>query len=305
MTRLRPRSPGGSQVSAADRAPRGLSDIPPAAGYGTRDVALLFGLPARRIRRFVASGILTPGRDARGAFRFSFQDLVLLRAARELVAARVPAKRIHRVLRHLAHQLPIGRPLSGLRITADGDRVLVRDGGVSWNPESGQVQFDFLVSDIAARVAPLARRRAARALEPGREMPAADWYRLGYDLEACAPSQAIDAYGRCLALEPAHTGALVNLGRLLQSASRLPEAEARYRGAMEADPRHAVAAFNLATVLEELNRPKEAVDAYQRALQLDPDLRDAHYNLALLKEQLGDHAGAVRHLRACRLLKER
>src|SRR5712691_5786332 len=103
-------------------------------GYGSRDVAKLLGLTVAQVRAFARDGFLTPGREPRGDYQFSFQDLVILRTAKALVAARIPTRRIRRALRKLKRQLPRGRSLTELRITAEGDRIVVSDGELAWNP---------------------------------------------------------------------------------------------------------------------------------------------------------------------------
>src|SRR6267143_6967712 len=132
-------------------------------GYTSRDVARLLGLTVAQVRGFARDGFLTRGRGRRGELRFSFQDLVILRTAKGLVAARIPARRIRGALRRLRAELPRGRSLAELRITAEGDRIVVSDGVTAWNPESGQVHLDFAVSDLATRAAPAARRTAKAA----------------------------------------------------------------------------------------------------------------------------------------------
>jgi hypothetical protein len=72
------------------------------------------------VRAFARDGYLTPGRGPRGELRFSFQDLVILRTAKGLVAARIPTRRIRRALKRLRAELPRGRSLAELRITPKG-----------------------------------------------------------------------------------------------------------------------------------------------------------------------------------------
>jgi tetratricopeptide (TPR) repeat protein len=275
-------------------------------GYGTADIARLLQVSPQRVRALARSGFLRVGRDARGAYRFTFQDLVLLRTAKELSDARVPAPRIHRALRSLSRQLPADRPLSQLRIAAQGDRIVVRDGASLWHPESGQLTMDFQVSELATRVAPLARRRA-RAAGVARPEPLSseDWFELGLEVEDAAPAEAVVAYRRCLAIDEHHAEAMVNLGRLVQTQGRAHEAEELYRRARAARPELAVAAFNLGTVLDELRRPAEAIEAYLAAVERDPEMADAHYNLSLLYEQGGNRIAAFRHLRRYRELTGR
>ena len=96
--------------------------------YGVRDVEKLLGLPRSAIRALIAAGFVSPARGPRGAWRFSFQDLILLRTARALAAAKVPQRRIVRSLKELRGHLPDTMPLTGLRIGAVADRVVVREG---------------------------------------------------------------------------------------------------------------------------------------------------------------------------------
>ena len=267
-------------------------------GYSSRDVARLLGLTVAQVRGFARDGFLTPapGRGAQRTLQFSFQDLVILRTAKALVAARIPARRIRRALKNLRQQLPRGRSLAELRIVAEGDRIVVSDGTTAWNPESGQTHLDFAVSDLASRAAPIARRTAQAARAAEGDLDAADWYELGLELEAVEPGEARDAYRRALELDAHHADAHVNLGRLLHEQGLVEEAERHYRLALHESADHATAAFNLGIALEDLDRPTDAIEAYRTALVLEPRLADAHYNVARLYEKVGKKAAALRHL---------
>lgn len=276
--------------------------------YTTRQVAEVLDLSPRQVRRYARSELLSPDRGPGNAYRFSFQDIVLLRTARELRSAGVPARRVNRALESLRKQLPQGRPLSALQISAEGDRVVVRDRDALWDPDTGQVHFDFSVAELAERVAPFARaaaeERGAGHRGSGRDMDADQWYDLGLDLEPVAPEKAREAYRRAIALHPAHPEAHLNLGRLLHEAGKLAEAESHYRQALAADPANAMAAYNLGVVLEDRRRPDEAIEAYRRALEHDPEHAEAHFNLGRLYEAAGEKELAVRHLAAYRRLEK-
>lgn len=248
-----------------------------------------------QVRAFARDGFLTPGLGPRGELLFSFQDLVILRAAKGLTAARIPTRRVRAALRRLRAQLPRGRSLAELRIAAEDGRIVVQDGDAAWNPESGQLQLDFAVADLASRARPIARRTAAAAREAEADLDADDWYELGLELEAVEPGEARDAYRRALELDAHHADAHVNLGRLLHEAGLVEEAERHYRQALRERSEHADAAYNLGTALEDLNRLGEAVEAYRLAILADPRHSDAHYNLARLYEKTGKKAAALRH----------
>ena len=272
--------------------------------FTTRDVARLLGLTETQVRSQARAGFITPDRGPRNGYLFSFQDLVLLRTARELAQARVPPRRIRSALRDLARQLPGGRSLSEIRIIADGQEILVHEGGAAWNPESGQLQIEFRTTEVLSTPVPVTRTLAPqprKAIEPRN---AWEWFDLGVALESSDPSQASHAYTRALAIDPHLADAHVNLGRLLQLAGRTREAIRHYRFSLQPENRDPTGAFNLGTALEELGRWSSALAAYHRAVDIDARFADAHFNLARLYDQLGRRSEAIRHLRAYKRLVE-
>jgi tetratricopeptide (TPR) repeat protein len=271
-------------------------------GYSTSEVAKLLGLAPARVRSYVRAGFLSPERGASGRLTFSFQDLVFLRTASSLLSARVAPRRIRKALRRLRAQLPEGRPLAALRIAMEGSRIVVADGSRRWQPDSGQILFDFGVADLAKKVAPVVRRAFREAQQEGPEFSADDWYEWGCELEPGSPGEAITAYRRALSLDPAHPGAHVNLGRLLHEAGDAAAAEPHYAAALAARPDDGTAAFNLGVALEDMGRLPEALLSYQKAVRIDPGNADAHFNAATLAEKLGRPAEALRHLRTYRKL---
>lgn len=281
-----------------------------ASGYSTRDVAALLAIPVAQVRSYVRSGFLVPGQGPRGEYRFTFQDLILLRTAKGLVEARVPQRRIVLALKNLRDQLPEGRPITGVRISAQGHHVVVRDGLEIWNPESGQALLDFEVSDLARDAASLESQRARRlaAVEiPEISGPegetAEEWFDRGAEIETDEPEAAMDAYRQALEIDPTMVDARLNLGRLLHEAGRTVEAEGHYRNALETRPDDPTALFNLGVALQDLGRPAEAAEIYEKALEIDPALADAHYNLAVVYEELGRKKAAIRHLKSYKLLR--
>ena len=273
-------------------------------GYTVTDVARMLDLSSAQVRAYARAGFLDPSRGSRGEYRFSFQDLVLLRTAKGLVKARVPARRVRDALRRLKQQLPTGRPLSGLQITAQGDHVVVRQGNTAWNPESGQAEFNFEVAELVQKVAPHARRIMEAIDEEDEDLDAIGWHGLGLDLEAAAPEQAREAYRRALELDPHNVDSRVNLGRLLHEAGQFEAAEAHYRLALSVRPANATAQFNLGVCLEDLDRRSEAITAYREAVRSDPEGPDAYYNLARLLEKRGDSKAALRYLQIYRNLSK-
>jgi tetratricopeptide (TPR) repeat protein len=259
-----------------------------------------------RVRDLVRAGLVRPARSGR-AYAFSFQDLVVLRAAQELLARHVPAARVRRALSGLAAKLPEGGSLSGLRVFADGREVAVREGASAWQPATGQIVLDFAVDELASRVEDLGRSGKKEPADPkggGQRERARAAFARALDLEDEDPEAARDAYREALALDAGLVDAYVNLGRLAQEAGDAREAARLYHLALERSPEDAIVHFNLALAQEDLRASDRAVAHYQRALAIDPDFADAHFNLAGLCEQLGREAEAVRHYHAYKKLTD-
>lgn len=265
--------------------------------YSTQEVARLLDLSVSKIRSFARAGLADVARSPRGKYRFSFQDVILMRTAKELSAASIHPRKIYSALRTLKAQLPAGGSLSAIRIVVEHDQVLVQEQDAVWHPQTGQAQLSFSISEMASEIAPLICPTARES----KHEPAAsshEWFARGLEFELAGTlNDAQAAYERALALNPKDSAAHINLGRLLQDQNRLHDAEAHYRQALATEPNHdAVAAFNLGTVLEALGHRHAAIEAYQQALKADPGFTDAHYNLSGLFEDTGNRAGALRHL---------
>lgn len=265
--------------------------------YSTREVAEISRLPEAQIRRWARAGLLSPNKEG-ARWRFSFQDLAVLRTAGKLVEAGVSLARVTRTLRQLHDQLP-SRPLSAVGLVVVGDRVIVRDRLASWVLESGQGVFGFeMRSEHGPAPAPSLPAAAER-----QPLDAETLYQTGIDLELLGKNEESEAaYAQALEQDPSHNDARINLGRLLHTSKRLAEAEALYRAALAHEPTSSLAAFNLGVVLEDRKQVGAAIAAYRRAIAIDDDNADAHFNLSRLLEQSGDRQAALRHLARFRRL---
>ncbi len=263
--------------------------------YSVRDVQRVLRLSPAVTRGLIRAGFVKPGRGPRRAYRLSFQDLIVLRTARALIDARIPAKRIRRSLERLRRDLPASLPLSGLAISAVGDRVVVRDGETRWQADSGQylLGLDVTLEDGVLQV--VEHQAAVPAAASAPEAPH-DWFAEGLTLENTDPGGAVAAYSQAADENPHNAAAWINLGRLLHVLGKTAEAEEVYRRALGHAGLDPLLLFNQAVLLEDLGKTSAALDAYQAALAGDPDLADCHYNLARLYESLGKQRHAIRHL---------
>jgi tetratricopeptide (TPR) repeat protein len=265
--------------------------------YGVREVEKLLRLPRSTIRAFVEAGFVSPERGPRKAWRFSFQDLIVLRTAQALVAAKVPAKRITRSVRELRRHLPQSMPLSGLAICAVADRVVVKEGASRWQAESGQYLLGFEGDPAAGSLNVIQHKKQST---PKRS--ALDWFERGIELEETDAQAALAAYGEAIAADPKLVDAHVNRGWLLHEAGRLAEAERAYRAAVDACGGEPLVLYNLGVLLVDMERKDEALEVYRRAVRASPGFADCHYNLALLCEELGMPKDAIRHMAQYRRL---
>ncbi|HUP05759.1 MAG TPA: tetratricopeptide repeat protein [Caldimonas sp.] len=278
--------------------------------YSMRELQSMLGISRGVIAALVDAGFVAPARGERRQYRFSFQDLVLLRTAYALRSAQIPPRKILASLKRLKAALPREMPLTGLRISAVGNEVAVHDGGARRGVESGQLLFDFDVPGPEAHVRVLVPS-ASPPTTPTQPAPsgddhaadAQDWFLRGVRLEPADPARAETAYRRALELDPGCLDACLNLGVLLGDAGRTADAIEVYRAALAHAPRAPLLHYNLAVALDDAGRAAEALACYATCLQLDPTLADAHYNAARLHERLGHAAQAIRHYNAYRRLQ--
>lgn len=265
-----------------------------ADGYSLREVVKLLGVSRSVVCGLVDAGFVSPARGPRRELRFTFRDLVVLRAAQGLSQARIPPARIVRSLKRLRERLSEAMPLAGLRIEAVGDDVVVSEGDAQWRPEDGQYMLQFGVAAPGGRLVFLGPSPVPAANE--------DWFERAVSIEPSDPDAACAAYRRAIEADRDHRDAYVNLGRLLHERGRHGEAVLVYRQAIDRFRDDAMLRFNLAVLQEDVGESEAAIASYRAALALAPDLADAHFNLARLFEASGQQRDALRHWSAFRKL---
>ena len=286
--------------------------------YSMRDVERVLQLPRSTLQGLVRLGFVRPTRGARRQYLFSFQDLIILRAARSLMQANIPRRRIHSSLGQLRERLPEAVPLSGLAICAVGDRVVVREGANHWQADDGQYLLGFEVSvqnGILQMIEHKQERAAARApggttavevqVEVDQPVAADDWFTEGMRLENIDQAAALAAYAHAAQAAPDKSAAWINWGRLLHESGKPRAAAKVYRDALEHCGADSLLLFNLGVALEDLGDKEAALEAYHAAISEDPNFADCHYNLARLYESAGKTQHAIRHLGQYRRLVTR
>jgi DNA-binding transcriptional MerR regulator len=108
--------------------------------YRSRDVAQILGISRRQLQYWAQTDLVSPSaRSPGGHHRYTFRDLVALKAAKRLIEAGVSVQRLRISVRALRRILPtVKRPLAELVLVATGDIVLVLHGESAFEAVSGQ-----------------------------------------------------------------------------------------------------------------------------------------------------------------------
>jgi tetratricopeptide (TPR) repeat protein len=296
---------GGGRRSGPSAYPSGQSgpsSVPPPPDvrepvtdiFTRREVAKLLGVSETRLRSLDRAAIVSPS-GQRGRKRvYTFQDLIALRATRELLEHRIRLRDVARAIGALRATLPrVTRPLQQLRIVGDGRRVVVRSDGGTFEPLTGQMVLDFEVQSLRDDVVRVLRPETSSE----RATTAYDLYiqASGLDEDPATYDDAEALYRRAIRLDPQLAIAYTNLGNIRFRRGDEAGAESLYRQAIELDARQPEAHYNLGYVMLERGDARSATEYFQRALEGDPKFADAQFNLAIALEQLGERARARPH----------
>ncbi len=260
--------------------------------YSRDELRRILRLSERQLIAWQRQGLVPEG-------PYTFSDLIAAKTILKLRQNKVSLQKIQRTVAALKRKLGgIERPLTELKISSDGRRILVHYEGAMMESDTGQLLFNFDTSRLHASVRPM----RVPALPPlmHRKQEAEDWFLKGLKLEERPETvhDAMQAYIKAIELNPQAAGAYINLGTIYYNMRQLDDAEKCYQAAVTIDPGYALAHFNLGNVFDERGDLPVARRHYEQALRLAPDYADAHYNLALAYEKLGLGAKAVPHWRA-------
>lgn len=263
--------------------------------FGRAEVSRLFGIPQSRLAYWARTDFITPSGKVGRRRYYTFQDLIGIRAAKELLDRGVPLQTVRRSLQHLMQTLPhVTRPLNELRVRTDGQTIVVHDSERVFEAETGQLQFDFEVRAIRDEVVRVLRPNQP---DPERRRRAYESYLEGcrLDEDPATFDRAEACYREAITLDPTLANALTNWGNLRFRRGDIEEAERLYTKALSIDEGQPEAYYNLGFLAYERGDMVEAARLFASAVKLDPGFADAHFNLAMALEEAGRREEARTH----------
>ena len=146
------------------------ADVTEEASYSFGGAAKILDIAESKLRYWAQVGFVGPSGRRGGKPVFSFQDLVSVKAAKELVDRGFKAAEIRKAIEGVRAALPhLDRPLDRIRVAFDGTRLVVVDDDTAFEP-SGQRVFDFGLGELAGKVgytpAPAGAEARARRARP-------------------------------------------------------------------------------------------------------------------------------------------
>ena len=255
--------------------------------FTIRHASRLVGISTRRLRhwekiQFIPRSVQTD----KGLF-YSFQDLVGLKAAAELLSGGVSLQQVTRSMEEIKKRFPEIRSLSELKFFSRNNTLFMRFNGMSLDPVSGQMVMDF---------------EEQQAIEPTsfrskkKEKDHLFWFEYGlrHDVEG-KWEIAVKAYRRALQLNPGLADCWNNLATIYYRIGKKNKAIRYYLNALKINPSYKLAYYNLGNIFEEIRKYRLAIKTYLKAIELDEQYFDAHYNLALVYDKVHSYAEACHH----------
>src|SRR2546422_5934070 len=195
--------------------------------YGLRELTRILTLTPRRAAQLKRLNLL------HGELRYTFRELLALRAAASLLDSGASVRQIRQALDALRRRDPeIRQPLAETRLVLDGGRVLVESERVRFDPRTGQTVLDLDAGNLEKAAEATLVTGLVRPMAPPTEQ-AETWFERAseWDADPAQWDDAVDAYRRVVAIDPTYAAAWNNLGLLLHrmgaTTRRAPATTAR------------------------------------------------------------------------------
>ena len=260
--------------------------------FSTRAAARILAVPPERIRYWVKRQFINPSVLRGRNFRFAFNDLIMMRLAKELLPTRRHLLPIQRCFERVRNLIGPARPVHSLKLENLDGRIVMREGNACFEVESGQLVFDFAPRAKGKVEERFGAARARERFEEARRMAEED------------PLKALTIYSDLVSREPVNFDAHMRLATLLERENDFKSALRHYLGAAAIVPASAEVHFKLGLLYRKMNENDAAIASLNRALECDPTMVEAHRNLAELFDLIGRKRDSIKHLSAIhRLIK--
>jgi hypothetical protein len=254
--------------------------------FSTRTAARILAVSPDRIRYWVRRRLVKPSEMRGRGYQFAFNELLVMRLTKELLPTHRHLRPIRRCFERLGTIMTPERPVTSLKLFAEDGRLIVRDGGVKFEVDSGQQVLDFDVARFAREIDSNFKPKVSAILDNAEQIEETD------------PARTIRFYSTVAAAEPTNANARMKLGALLEKTGNPREAIKQYLHAATIAPDNAQAHLRLGAIYRMRERLEQSIKSFVRTLKIDPDNLEAHRNLAELYEEIGRKREALRHLSA-------
>ena len=253
--------------------------------YSTRAAARILAVTPDRIRYWVKQRLIQPAAKRGRRYRFGFHDLLLMRMAKELLPGRRHLQPLQRCVERVREFLEPSRPLTSLKLETHGGIILVRQGNVIFEAESGQLCLQF--------GQPLPRGKIEESFGPTRVR---ERFEEAQRIAENDPFRALTLYNDLLNRQPRNFELHMRMAMLLEREGDLAGALRHLLGAAVLMPANAEIHHRLGLLYRKRNENENALRSFLRAVEFEPLSVEAHRNLAELYEKLGRMHEATRHL---------
>ena len=261
--------------------------------FSTRTAARILAVTPERIRYWVKRNLVRPLNLGGRNYRFAFNDLLEMRLAKELLGTRQHIDPIQRTLERVRTLVDPDRSVTSLKLVNDEGRIVVRDGPVLIEAETGQLIFDFEQSYQRGKIEDgFGPARVRERFEEARRVADED------------PLKALTIYSELIGREPGNFEAHMRLATLLEREGDLAGALRHLLGAAAIVPASADVHLKLGLLYRKRDEHQHALRSFLRTLECDPSNVEAHRNAAEMYEVMGRRRDSQRHLSAIhRLIK--
>jgi len=128
--------------------------------FSANQICTIAGISRRQLQYWDKSSLINPSHRTEGGHgRYTFSDLIAIRAAKKLIDAGVSVQRIRKSIGQLKHILPtIKKPLEELTLVATGDVILVFYEDTAFEAITGQ-EWILDIADVHREVEKWRKKR--------------------------------------------------------------------------------------------------------------------------------------------------